>query len=198
MAIPVEREAGNKTAKKQLSKSQRLLRLIVSVFDIRAYLHLFKIINFYNYSHVQPLRKIAKGEQCSISPDVSFTNPEQITLGSRVRLGSRCAIWGGPSSGRIYIDDDVLFGPEVMVTAGTYRYNDGQPVTSQLMDEEDIHIGKDVWLGTRAIVLPGAKIGNGAIIAAGSVVKGVVPPMAIFAGTPAKMVGQRTLSEEPE
>ncbi len=180
--------------KKQLSRKQRLLRLALSVLDIRAYLHLFKIINFYNYSHVQPLRKVKKGNDCSISPDVSFTNAERIKIGDRVRIGSRCSIWAGASNATIYIDDDVLFGPEVMVTAATYRFNDGQPVTDQLMDETDIYIGKDVWLGTRAIVLPGAHIGDGAIVAAGSIVKGDVPSMAIFAGTPAKQIGTRNIT----
>ncbi len=129
-----------------------------------------------------------------ISPDAVFSNPERIEIGDRVRIGSRCHIWAGPAQGRIRIGHDVLFGPEVLVTAASYRYNDGAPVTEQAMAEGDIEIGDDVWLATRAIVLPGARIGRGAIVAAGAVVKGEVPAFAIVAGAPARVVGERTRS----
>ncbi|KPF93998.1 transferase [Novosphingobium sp. AAP83] len=174
----------------------RLVRLLASTFDPRAWAHLFKLVNYYNYSHVTPLRQISLGVSPSISPDVVFSNPDRITIGNRVRLGSRCHIWAGPRDGRIRIGDDVLFGPEVMLTAATYAYNEGSPVTDQAMREADIEIGNDVWLATRAVILPGARIGDGAIVAAGAVVKGDVPPFAIVAGSPARIVGQRTVRDD--
>ncbi|MEO1729302.1 MAG: acyltransferase [Pseudomonadota bacterium] len=93
------------------------------------------------------------------------------------------------------IGDDVLFGPDVLITAANYRFNDGSPVTDQVMDEADVIIGADVWAGARAILLPGVTIGDGAIIAAGSVVRQDVPPFAIVAGVPAKVVGTRNISK---
>ena len=150
--------------KNQLSKASKALRLIASFLDPRIYLHGIKMLNYWNYSHVQPLRRVTKGRDLAISPDAVFADPDRITIGDRVRIGSRCHIWAGPSTGRIVIGDDVLFGPEVMVTAATYRYNDGTPVTKQLMDEADIIIGRDVWIGVRAVILPGTRIGDGAVI----------------------------------
>lgn len=179
--------------KKALGRIGRLLRLLGSTVDPRAWAHLFKLVNYYNYTHVTPLRQIVLGVAPSISPDVVFSNPERITIGDRVRLGSRCHIWAGPRDGHIRIGNDVLFGPEVMLTAASYSYNEGSPVTDQAMREADIEIGNDVWLATRAVILPGARIGDGAIVAAGSVVKGDVAPMAIVAGSPARVVGQRTI-----
>lgn len=73
--------------KKSLSRRQRGGRLILSILDPRAWLHLFKIINYSNYSHVNPLRQIVRGEGCRISPDVNFSNPQNIALGRRVSLG---------------------------------------------------------------------------------------------------------------
>jgi acetyltransferase-like isoleucine patch superfamily enzyme len=180
-------------SKKKLSKPARLVRLLASVLDPRALAHLFKMINYYNYSHVQPLRQVKRGENVSISPDAVFSNPERIEIGNGVTIGSRCHLWAGHVKGRIVIGDDVLFGPEVMVTAATYRFNDGHPVTKQKMDEDDIIIGKDVWFGTRAIVVPGARIGDGAIIGAGAIVRGEIPPMSIAVGQPARVVGQRVI-----
>lgn len=179
--------------KKALGRSGRLLRLVFGMVDPRAWLHLVKMVNYYNYSHVQPLRQLHVGASPSISPDTVFSNAERIDIGDRVRIGSRCHIWAGPGTGRIIIGNDVLFGPEVMLTAATYNYNEGSPVTEQTMQEADITIGDDVWIATRALVLPGSRIGSGAIVAAGAVVKGEVPPMAIVAGSPAKVVSWRTI-----
>ncbi|MDT0509464.1 acyltransferase [Novosphingobium sp. MMS21-SN21R] len=180
--------------KQRLGRGAKLLRLIGATFDPRAWAHLIKLVNYYNYSHVAPMRRIRFGSSPSVSPDVVFSNPERIEIGDRVRIGSRCHIWAGPGEGRIRIGSDVLFGPEVMLTAATYRYNDGSPVSDQAMREGDIEIGNDVWLATRAVILPGTRIGDGAIIAAGAVVKGEVPAMAIVAGAPAKIVGQREIA----
>jgi len=179
--------------KRTLTRFERLLRLIVSVLDPRAWLHLAKIVNFYNYSHVAPRRLLKIGANPSISPDSVFSNAERIVIGDNIRLGSRCHLWAGPSTGRIIIGNDVLFGPDVMVTAAGYRFNDGSPVTAQQMDEQDVVIGDDVWLGTRAIVLPGARIGSGAIIGAGALVRGEIPPNSIAVGIPARVTGQRSV-----
>lgn len=177
--------------KQRLGIVSRGLRLGLSAFDPRAWAHLFRIINYYNYSHVAPRRRIRFGKSPSVSPDVVFSNPDRIIIGDRVRIGSRCHIWAGPGHGQVRIGNDVLFGPEVMVTAATYRYNDGGPVSDQAMKEGDIVIGDDVWLATRAIVLPGTTIGRGAVIGAGAVVKGDIPEFAIVAGSPARVVGGR-------
>lgn len=173
------------------SRMTRALLGVVSTFDPRAWFHLFRIVNYYNRHHVVPLRKVRLGANLNISPDAIFSNPERITIGNRVRINSRCHFWAGPRDGSITIGDDAMFGPEVMLTAASYDYNQGSPVTSQPMHEGNIVIGRDAWLATRVIVLPGSTIGDGAIIAAGSVVRGEVPPYAIFSGNPAQQIGRR-------
>lgn len=181
--------------KKSLSRGARLFRAVAGILDPRAYLHAFRLINYYNYSHVIPRRQLTLGPDAAISPNAVFSDAERISAGRGLRLGARCHLWAGPSHGRIIIGDDVLFGPEVMVTAATYRFEDGHPVTKQKMDEADVIIGNDVWFGTRAIVLPGSRIGDGAIIGAGAVVMGEIPAMAIAVGAPAKVVRQRVIGE---
>lgn len=163
------------------------------MLDPRAWLHLIKIVNYFNYSHVTPMRDITFAGVRNVSPDAVFQNAERIVIGHRVRIGSRCHLWAGPGTGRIIIGDDVLFGPEVMVTAATYRHDLGHPVTDQPMSEADIVIGNDVWLATRAIILPGTQLGDGCIVAAGAVVRGEYPPMSIIAGSPAKIVSKRVI-----
>ncbi|SCM66073.1 hypothetical protein KARMA_0245 [Donghicola eburneus] len=177
----------------RLSKGQRFWRLLSGVLDPRAWLHLLRIVNHYNHTHVAPRRQLTLGAGSQISPTTSFANPERITAGRGLHLGAESTLWAGPAFGAIHIGNDVLMGPSVLVTAANYRFNDGQPVTSQAMDEADVVIGDDVWLGARALVMPGVTIGDGAIIAAGAVVTKDIPAFAIAAGVPAKVVGERRL-----
>lgn len=182
--------------KEALTRFQRGVRAARSLLDPRAWLHLLKIVNYYNYSHVAELRKMRLPQERRISPDAVFANSERIELGERIEIGSRCHFWAGPGHGRIVIGDDGLFGPEVLIIAANYDYDRGSPVTRQPMKEDDVVIGTDVWVGMRAIILPGARIGDGAIIAAGAVVRGEIPPGAIAAGVPAKVVGARKLQDD--
>jgi virginiamycin A acetyltransferase len=62
---------------------------------------------------------------------------------------------------------------------------------SELHTKGPITIGNDVWIGTKAIILSGVKIGDGAVIAAGSIVTRDVPPYAIVAGVPAQIIKYR-------
>lgn len=182
--------------KKRVSRPRRFLRLVASAFDPRAWAHAVKLVNYYNYTHVAPMRELRRhiGPGAQIAPNASIANPENITAGKVLHLGSGSFLWAGPSPrGRIAIGDDVTFGPRVMVTAANYRFNDGQPVRSNAMDEREIVIGDDVWLGAYAVVLPGARIGHGAVIGAGSVVTGEIPDFAIAVGSPARVVGQRRI-----
>lgn len=99
-------------------------------------------------------------------------------------------------------------GPETLVGLGrhpTRRFVSSHPafystraqaqltfVTEQKFEEfRPVTIGNDVWIGARAIVLDGTTIGDGAIVAAGAVVSGDVPPYAIVSGVPAKVVRYR-------
>lgn len=59
----------------------------------------------------------------------------------------------------------------------------------------DVRIGNDVWVGTRATILSGVKIGDGAVIAAGAVVTENVPPYAIVGGVPARLIKYRFTEE---
>jgi acetyltransferase-like isoleucine patch superfamily enzyme len=64
------------------------------------------------------------------------------------------------------------------------------------LTKESISIGNDVWIGTKAIILRGVKVGNGAIIGAGAVVTKDVPSYSIVAGVPAKVLKYRFSNEE--
>jgi virginiamycin A acetyltransferase len=81
----------------------------------------------------------------------------------------------------------------------------GEPWAERTMDlvmgapsRGDTVVGNDVWLGYRALVLPGVTIGHGAIVAAASVVASDVPPYAIVGGNPARVIRRRYEGEDVE
>jgi virginiamycin A acetyltransferase len=67
----------------------------------------------------------------------------------------------------------------------------GEHCSSDIISHGAIRIGNDVWIGTKAVVLSGVEIGDGAVIGAGAVVTKDVPPYCIAVGLPATVVGQR-------
>mgnify|MGYP001194486243 CR=1 FL=1 len=192
------KSASEKVHKVRLTKAQRLKRLVVSVLDPRAWGHAIKVMNYYNYTNAAMLRQVAqRGRGGVVSPLANFANPQNLIIGDRVRISANVHLWPGPGTGRIILRDDVMIGPAVMISAANYRYNDGTPVTDQAMNEADIVIGRDTWIGYGAVILAGAEIGEGSIIGAASVVRGKIPPFSIVSGNPAVVVGRRTLPGAP-
>ncbi|MEM6593339.1 MAG: acyltransferase [Pseudomonadota bacterium] len=175
------------------AKRARARRAALSIFDPRAWLHLLKIVNYYNHTHVMPRRALSHGKATAISPTASFSNAHNIRLGNGCHIGAHCALWAGETHGKIIAGDNLLLGPNVMMTAASYRYNAGAPVTKQPMKEATIRIGHDVWIGTNAVILPGAHIGDGAIIGAGVVVRGAVAPRAVVALQTPDQTGAREI-----
>lgn len=179
--------------KRRLSRGRRFLRLLAGVFDPRAWAHLLKVVNYYNYSHVAELRLAQVDATANISPTASFACARNLQIGARTTIGAGCHLWAGPGVAKITVGDDTIFGPDVMVTAASYRYADGAPVTQQAMDEAPVVIGPDCWIGRGATILAGTSLGAGCIVGANAVVRGSFPPYSIVAGVPARIVGTRRI-----
>ena len=67
---------------------------------------------------------------------------------------------------------------------------------SEEHDKRIIHIGNDVWIGANACIMPGVTVGDGAVIGAGAIVTKDVPPFAVVAGNPAKVIKYRFSDEQ--
>jgi acetyltransferase-like isoleucine patch superfamily enzyme len=114
--------------------------------------------------------RVATGHHCAISSfDHIATGTKDVVLGNYVRLGPGVTIMGGS---RNFKRRDLR-----IVDQGSYH--------------EPVHIGDDVLVGAGVVIMPGCDIGEGAVIGAGSVVNADVPPYAIVAGVPAKVIGER-------
>jgi acetyltransferase-like isoleucine patch superfamily enzyme len=169
----------------------RLVTFLRSVLDPRPWVHVARLVHFYNYSHVSQVRRATLGAGVKMAPNVSLRFGQRVEIGARTHVGAYCSLWAGSSSGRIILGEDALLGPEVYITASNYQLDPGIPIMSQARDEADVVIGRDVWLGARVIVLPGVTIGDGCVVGAGSVVTRSLEPGSIAVGAPAKVVGRR-------
>ncbi len=109
-----------------------------------------------------------------------------------LRIGDRCVIGRGShvvAHQSVVIGDDVFTGPYVYITDQNHSYADPDvPIGRQMPLNAPVRIGQGSWLGTGAVVLPGACIGRNVVIAAGSVVRGTVPDHCVVAGVPARVV----------
>ena len=171
--------------------ASRALAFVRSAADPRAYAGMFRIVHWYNRTHVSQRRLLTCGTGVRLSPVSAFANAQRISLGDRTRVGDHVYLWAGDREGRILIGKDCLLGPGTFVTASDYSLDPESTIKSQETRERDIVIGNDVWIGAGCIITAGVEIGDGAVIGAGSVVRRSVPAGAIVAGNPARVSASR-------
>jgi len=129
------------------------------------------------------------GHGSRISHNVKVLAPERVAIGRNTGITNNCVLDG---VGGLEIGDDVLLGFQSIVLSSTHRYQDpATPIRTQGYDTNAVKIGNDVWVGARVLVLPGVTIGDGAVIGAAAVVTKDVPPFAVVAGVPARVIGWR-------
>ena len=129
------------------------------------------------------------GENVMIHPGVYFRGIHQLSVGNNVGIGNNSFI---QASGGIEIGDNVSLGPGVKIWTQNHKFEERGPVNDAHYDYKKVIIKKDVWIGANAFIMPGAEIGEGAIISACSVVGGkIIAPYSIVGGHPARVIGQR-------
>lgn len=107
---------------------------------------------------------------------------KNIHIGRHVFINMGCKF---QDQGGIFIGDGALIGHNVVLATLNHAM---EPERRGDMLPAPIHIGKRVWIGANAAVLPGVTIGDGAVVAAGAVVTKDVPANAVVGGVPAKVI----------
>ncbi len=126
------------------------------------------------------------GKKVNVQKGASFSH--------RTELGDRSGIGAGSKLyGRVVIGEDVMMGPRCVIYTQNHSFDRLDiPMDKQGMQEEKpVYVGNDVWIGGGVTILPGVKIGNGAILGACAVVTKDVPDYAIVGGNPAKILKYR-------
>jgi acetyltransferase-like isoleucine patch superfamily enzyme len=130
---------------------------------------------------LSPGAEIVVGDDCGLSGTV-ICSAVSIKIGKRCLIGADCMIFDTDFHNRAPQDENGVYR--------RYSAPSWPDISTGVM------IGDDVFLGTRTIVSKGASIGDGSIIAAGSVVTGAIPPNSIAGGIPARVLGE--ISGKPQ
>lgn len=165
-------------------------------------LHFFHRI--YYREKIKLLKKKLKscGDRVSM-PHSTRILGENLSLGNDVYLGEDGIYMC--TNAPIIIGDHVMFGPRVTMISGDHRTNIKGRYMTDITDEDKlpendlpIILEGDNWIGANVTILKGVTIGEGAIIAAGSVVIRNIPAYSIAGGVPAKVIKYRFTKQEIE
>ena len=126
--------------------------------------------------------KIGKGS--TLHMGVRFFSPRGVVVGKDTKVG-----YGTFLDGRAPLE----IGNHVDIASHVLIYNSEHDINSEGFDpiEQSVQIDDYVFIGPRSIILPGVKIGKGAVVAAGAVVTSDVKPFEIVGGVPAKVISER-------
>jgi acetyltransferase-like isoleucine patch superfamily enzyme len=129
-----------------------------------------KRVIFYPGVWIEPGRNLEVGDDVDFALDVVVNTRGGVKIGDRTLIGYRTQIL---SSNHV-----IPPCPERIFDAGSH----GEPIV----------IGNDVWIGGNSMILAGVTIGDGAVVAGGSVVTKDVPPFAVVGGAPARIIKYRS------
>lgn len=117
-------------------------------------------------------------------------DPSNVKLDDYIYIGRNCKFYG---IGKIEISSNVIIGNDTKILTSSHNYEgDMIPYDKTVIpNKEKVIIEKNVWIASYVIILPGVKIGEGAVVAAGSVVTKDVPKLAVVGGNPAKIIKYR-------
>jgi maltose O-acetyltransferase len=185
---------------KKLKKIKYQLRLIQRGFwYIFYYAFAQHLPASYRYQALGKFGKMCRGAACkhlfrstgqrvNIEQGANFYSGWEIEIGDDSSLGISCMI---PYD--LKVGKDVMMGPYVVIVGENHQFSRrDKPMRLQgYQHYPPVRIEDDVWIGARVIILPGITVGKGAIIGAGSVITKDIPPYAICAGNPARVLRMR-------
>lgn len=126
---------------------------------------------------------------------------ENVSTGSYVSIGANNLLLS--TRAKIKIGDYVMLGPNVSIITGNHRIDvlekrmyEVKDADKRESDDQNVTFAGDNWVGANSVILKGVMVGEGAVIAAGSLVNKDVPPYAIVGGVPAKVIKMRFTEDE--
>ena len=129
------------------------------------------------------------GKLCTVLPSVRIWAPWNLELEDFICLAADV---------ECYCVDKIIVRRQAVVSQGTFLCTASHDFRSRNYDliHKPIEIGRAAWITAKVVVLPGVKIGEGAVVGAGAVVSKDVAPWTIVAGNPAKEIGKREFKED--
>ena len=169
-----------------LTVRNKLARLAWNVFAI-FFFRLFAgpVFRYYRSAMLR-LWGAKIGKRCAIAASAKIWAPWQLEIGDYVALGPRS---------EIYNVAKIRMGSNITVSQDAYLCTASHDISrlKKPLVTRPIELGDSTWIAARSIVLPGVTIGEGAVVAAGSVVTKDVGPWTVVGGNPAKFIKKREL-----
>lgn len=138
------------------------------------------------------------GKAWHIGEFTSVQRVQYFQIGHRFSLGRFCVV---NALGGVILGDFSGIGPFSQIMSSTHNFRKekitGLPygLSSRPLETAPVIIEKHVWIGAGTVILPGVRIGENAVVAAGSLINKDVPPFSMVAGVPARLVIQRSKEE---
>jgi maltose O-acetyltransferase len=134
------------------------------------------------------------GEEVVIKKGAVFGDGSRIRIGNNSQIGHNARV---PFD--LTLGDDVIMAPDVTIWSVGHEFSRTDiPIRMQgETPRRPVVIGNDVWIGQQCFILPGVHIGDHAVIGAASVVTRDVPPYAVVAGVPARVIRYRGHEKTP-
>jgi maltose O-acetyltransferase len=136
------------------------------------------------------LRDVLERLLGGLGPGSEIRQPLRCDYGYRTTIGARCFVNFGLvclDVAPVTIGDDTMIGPGVQLLTATHPL-DADLRREKLEGSQPIVIGRNVWIGGGAIVLPGVTIGDDVVVGAGSVVTKDLPAGVVAVGSPARAI----------
>lgn len=174
------------------SKKEYVIPILKSIFNFSLFLDICRMIAYYCVNHTVGRRQARIGKSSKIHDTVILRQANNIEIGEGCLINHNNVLQAGKVDGKIKIGNYVHTGANVMIIAFNHAFDTREiPTIQQDYYDADVVIGDDVWIGGGSIILPGVRIGKGAIIAAGAIVNSDIPEYAIVGGVPAKKLKER-------
>lgn len=185
--MPYDRNGKNLSTQEVLNKSVYRLKTIFLEF----WLLILRIVGFVPIHTIRKLFYIISGIKLPFDSTIhlgaNFFNPRGITIGHDTIIGDHCFL-----DGRAPLE----IGNHVSIASQVLIYNDEHNIHSDEYENSfsPVTINDYVFIGPRAIILPGVSIGKGAIVAAGAIVTKNIPSLEVWGGVPAKKITDRKIT----
>lgn len=178
-----------------LSFASAYRKILIRLYNWYLDFKLFLLHIFTQHCPFFTIRKVAMqisgvkiGGGSTVHMGAKFFDPNGVVIGEDTIIGDRAFLDGRE---KLVIGNHTDIASEVMIYNSEHNLED--PLFAA--NNAAVIIGDYVFIGPRSIILPGVKIGKGAVVAAGAVVTRDVPDFAIVGGVPAKVIGERKLKD---